>query len=167
MLEARGKQLIATVNLFTLPELHALPSRVDASIDAGMFTRDAQGDLVQGWGGYQPNPIHPTVRQALLNHVGEVLRRYGRRRAFGGLDIWRTQADMARQVLEKAGVGAAQVVAIGITNQRETTVVWDRESGNPLYNAIVWQCRRTAPMCDQLRAGGWADPIRDGNRGIR
>jgi glycerol kinase len=76
-------------------------------------------------------------------------------------EIWQTQADMARQVLEKAEVGAAQVAAIGITNQRETTVVWDRETGKPLYNAIVWQCRRTAPMCDQLRADGWADPIRE------
>jgi glycerol kinase len=75
--------------------------------------------------------------------------------------IWQTQTGTARQVLEKAGIGADQVAAIGIANQRETTVVWDRETGAPLYNAIVWQCRRTAPMCDQLRADGWADPIRE------
>ena len=75
--------------------------------------------------------------------------------------IWQSQTATARQVLEKAGIGATQVAAIGITNQRETTVVWDRETGAPLYNAIVWQCRRTAPMCDQLRADGWADPIRE------
>ncbi len=75
--------------------------------------------------------------------------------------IWDTQAGTARKALEKAGVEAARVAAIGITNQRETTVVWDRETGAPLHNAIVWQCRRTAAMCDQLRAEGWADPIRD------
>ena len=74
--------------------------------------------------------------------------------------IWRTQADTARRTLAGAGVEAAQVAAIGITNQRETTVVWERETGAPLHNAIVWQCRRTAAMCDQLRAEGWAAPIR-------
>jgi glycerol kinase len=74
--------------------------------------------------------------------------------------IWRTQMDTARQALARVGIEAAQVAAIGITNQRETTVVWDRETGQPLHNAIVWQCRRTAPMCDRLRADGWTDPIR-------
>jgi glycerol kinase len=75
--------------------------------------------------------------------------------------IWCTQLGTARQVLGKAGIQAGQLAAIGITNQRETTVVWDRETGDPLYNAIVWQCRRTAPRCDRLRADGWAKPIRD------
>jgi glycerol kinase len=75
--------------------------------------------------------------------------------------IWRTQLSTARQALQQAGIKATQVAAIGITNQRETSVIWDRETGAPLYNAIVWQCRRTAPMCDQLRAGGWADLIRE------
>ena len=75
--------------------------------------------------------------------------------------IWRTQLSTARQVLADTGVGAGQLVAIGIANQRETTVVWDRETGKPLYNAIVWQCRRTAPICARLRAEGWAEPIRD------
>lgn len=74
--------------------------------------------------------------------------------------IWKTQLDTARQALAKAGVEAKQVAAIGITNQRETTVVWDRETGRPLHNAIVWQCRRTAAMCDRLRGDGWAEPIR-------
>jgi glycerol kinase len=74
--------------------------------------------------------------------------------------IWRTQLGMARQAVEKAGIGASQVSALGITNQRETVVVWDRETGEPLHNAIVWQCRRTAPLCDQLRADGWSGPIR-------
>ncbi len=75
--------------------------------------------------------------------------------------IWRTQVDTARQALEKAGAEATQVAAIGITNQRETTVVWDRETGAPLHNAIVWQCRRTAAMCDRLRDDGWTTPMRE------
>jgi glycerol kinase len=75
--------------------------------------------------------------------------------------IWHTQLSTARRVLEEANIEAAQLAAIGITNQRETTVVWDRETGEPLYNAIVWQCRRTAPICDRLRAGGWTEPIRE------
>jgi glycerol kinase len=74
--------------------------------------------------------------------------------------IWGTQLGTARQALQGAGIEAAQGAAIGITNQRETTVVWDRRTGAPLHNAIVWQCRRTASMCDQLRADGWADPVR-------
>ena len=76
-------------------------------------------------------------------------------------DIWRTQTDVARQVLRQAGVSATQVPAIGITNQRETTIVWDRSTGAPVYNAIVWQCRRTAPMCEELKQRGLADVIRD------
>jgi glycerol kinase len=67
-------------------------------------------------------------------------------------DIWSTQAGVAAEVLTKANVGAADVAAIGITNQRETTVVWDRATGAPIHNAIVWQDRRTAGICDRLRA---------------
>ena len=73
--------------------------------------------------------------------------------------IWNSQLATARRALVAAGSSAKQVAAIGITNQRETTVVWDRETGAPLHNAIVWQCRRTAPMCDRLRAEGWSAPI--------
>jgi len=68
------------------------------------------------------------------------------------LDIWSTQAGVAAEVLTKANVSAADVAAIGITNQRETTVVWDRATGQPITNAIVWQDRRTANICDRLRA---------------
>ena len=74
--------------------------------------------------------------------------------------IWDSQVATARQALAAARIDAGQVAAIGITNQRETTVIWDRDTGRPLHNAIVWQCRRTAPMCDRLRAGGWTDAIR-------
>lgn len=67
------------------------------------------------------------------------------------VDIWSTQAGVAAEVLQKAGITATDVAAIGITNQRETTVVWDRETGQPICNAIVWQDRRTASICDALR----------------
>ncbi|NUQ21218.1 MAG: glycerol kinase GlpK [Gemmatimonadaceae bacterium] len=67
-------------------------------------------------------------------------------------DIWSTQAGVAAEVLQKAGIGAGDIAAIGITNQRETTVVWDRGTGQPIANAIVWQDRRTASICDRLKA---------------
>ena len=67
-------------------------------------------------------------------------------------DIWSTQAGVAAEALTKASVRAADVAAIGITNQRETTVVWDRATGEPICNAIVWQDRRTAGICDRLKA---------------
>jgi glycerol kinase len=67
-------------------------------------------------------------------------------------DIWSTQVGVAAEVLSKAHVGAADIAAIGITNQRETTVVWDRATGQPICNAIVWQDRRTAGICDRLKA---------------
>ena len=66
-------------------------------------------------------------------------------------EIWSTQIAMARRALKKAGITAAEVAAIGITNQRETTVVWNRKTGKPICHAIVWQDRRTAPVCDRLR----------------
>jgi len=77
------------------------------------------------------------------------------------LEIWRTQLAVARAVLKKVGMSAADVAAIGITNQRETTVLWDRQTGEPVYNAIVWQDRRTAGFCDELKAAGYADLIRE------
>ena len=67
-------------------------------------------------------------------------------------DIWSTQAGVAAEVLQKAGIRAGDIAAIGITNQRETTVVWDRATGQPIANAIVWQDRRTASICDRLKA---------------
>jgi glycerol kinase len=69
-------------------------------------------------------------------------------------EIWQSQLASAREVLAAAGVRASQVAAIGITNQRETTILWDRQTGEPLANAIVWQCRRTAPLCQQLKQRG-------------
>lgn len=71
-------------------------------------------------------------------------------------EIWRTQLATARQALAKAGISARQVRAVGITNQRETTLVWSRVTGLPIHNAIVWQDRRTEPTCVELRASGFA-----------
>jgi len=76
------------------------------------------------------------------------------------LEIWACQSAVARQVLEKYQVRPAQIAAIGITNQRETTVVWDKLTGKPIYNALVWQDKRTAALCDTLRAEGRTDTIR-------
>ena len=76
------------------------------------------------------------------------------------LEIWRTQLATAREVLLKAGISARQVRAVGITNQRETTVVWNRATGAPIHNAIVWQDRRAEPSCAALRERGLAPTIR-------
>src|SRR4029434_4057582 len=75
-------------------------------------------------------------------------------------EIWRTQLRAAQNALAKAGATGSDLAAIGITNQRETTVVWDRASGAPIHRAIVWQSRQTAPICEELRARGLADEVR-------
>jgi glycerol kinase len=69
-------------------------------------------------------------------------------------EIWSTQVGVAHEAITKAGIESANIAAIGITNQRETTVVWNRKTGKPIYNAIVWQDRRTAGFCDQLKSDG-------------
>ncbi|MGH9176801.1 MAG: FGGY family carbohydrate kinase, partial [Vicinamibacterales bacterium] len=68
--------------------------------------------------------------------------------------IWTTQLETARQAIAQAGIAATDLAAIGVTNQRETTVLWERDSGRPVANAIVWQSRVTAPICDRLKAAG-------------
>jgi glycerol kinase len=75
------------------------------------------------------------------------------------VEIWSSQASVISEALAKKGIDGAQIAAIGITNQRETTIVWDRETGEPVYNAIVWQDRRTAAYCDQLKEEGYAATI--------
>ena len=77
------------------------------------------------------------------------------------LDIWSSQYGVMMEVVAKSGVRPEEISAIGITNQRETTVVWDKNTGKPVYNAIVWQCRRTAEQITQLQEQGWADKIRE------
>lgn len=75
-------------------------------------------------------------------------------------EIFNTQLEVAKQALANIGATAGDIAAIGITNQRETTVVWNKFTGRPVYNAIVWQCRRTAPYCDKLVAKGLTETIR-------
>ncbi len=76
-------------------------------------------------------------------------------------EIWSSQLAVARAVVQKAQVAPDQIVAIAITNQRETTVVWDRATGRPVCNAIVWQCRRTAPLCEKLKTEGYEPLVRE------
>ena len=76
-------------------------------------------------------------------------------------ELLSTSLVVAREALEKEGVGLSDVCGIGITNQRETTIVWDRHTGEPVSNAIVWQCRRTAPLCEELKRRGLAGSIRE------
>lgn len=75
------------------------------------------------------------------------------------LDIWNSQIEVAQKALQQARIEPDDIEAIGITNQRETTILWDKNTGQPVYNAIVWQCRRTASICDELKRNGRAEEI--------
>ncbi|MFA6294167.1 MAG: glycerol kinase GlpK [Victivallales bacterium] len=75
-------------------------------------------------------------------------------------EIWESQKSVARIAIRKAGIKAEQIASIGIANQRETTILWDRKSGKPVYNAIVWQCRRTSDICKSIEADGKGEIIR-------
>ena len=77
------------------------------------------------------------------------------------MEIWATQYGVLQEVIAKTNITQEDVAAIGITNQRETTIIWDKNTGEPIYNAIVWQCRRTAPICDSLEEKGMKDYIKE------
>ena len=77
------------------------------------------------------------------------------------LEIYASQRSTLIEVLDKLHLTSDDVAAIGITNQRETTIVWNKETGKPVYNAIVWQCRRTSGICDELREKGWSEYIQE------
>lgn len=77
------------------------------------------------------------------------------------MELWATQSGVCSEAMEKAGIKAEEIAAVGITNQRETTIIWDKLSGKPIYNAIVWQCRRTAAICDELKEKGLSQTIRE------
>lgn len=81
------------------------------------------------------------------------------------MEIWATQLGVLQEVMAKANINQSDIAAIGITNQRETTIVWDKKTGIPIYNAIVWQCRRTAHFCDELKARGLEEYIKE-NTGL-
>ena len=76
-------------------------------------------------------------------------------------EIWSTQYGVIAELIAKTGIKVDEIASIGITNQRETTVVWDKNTGKPIYNAIVWQCRRTTAICDDLKAKGYEDMVRE------
>ena len=110
-------------------------------------------------------------RAILFNHSGEITsvaqRDYTQHFPKPGWvehdpeEIWSSQISVAAEAIAKKGVSGLDIAAIGITNQRETTIIWDRETSEPIYNAIVWQDRRTAKYCDELKAQGLTDMIRE------
>ncbi len=77
------------------------------------------------------------------------------------MEIWKTQAGVIAEAISECGADGKSIAAIGITNQRETTVVWNRKTGKPIYNAIVWQDRRTSDYCDELREQGWEEKVKE------
>lgn len=81
------------------------------------------------------------------------------------MEIWASQSSVLIEVLARAGIHSDEVAAIGITNQRETTVIWEKATGKPIYNAIVWQCRRSSQICEQLKAQGLEEYVRE-NTGL-
>ena len=81
------------------------------------------------------------------------------------MEIWATQRSVLTEVIAKSGISLKDVAAIGITNQRETTIVWNKNTGEPVYNAIVWQCRRTAEICEELKKKGIEEYIKE-NTGL-
>lgn len=109
-------------------------------------------------------------RAILFNKEGKVVKQYNKE--FKQIypqpgwvehdpeEIWQSQLEVAQKVIAMAGISPEEIAAIGITNQRETTVVWDKKTGKPVYNAIVWQCRRTAEACLRLKREGWDQKIR-------
>lgn len=109
-------------------------------------------------------------RCILFNHTGEIVS--SAQKEFTQIfpepgwvehnarEIWSTQLGVAVEAMSKAGAQAADIAAIGITNQRETTIIWDKKTGEPVYNAIVWQCRRTSGYCDSLKEKGMSGIIR-------
>ncbi|RQO39027.1 glycerol kinase [Chryseobacterium sp. KBW03] len=110
-------------------------------------------------------------RAILFNHSGEI--KYVSQKDFEQIfptpgwvehdpnEIWSSQISVAAEIIAKAGISGLEVAAIGITNQRETTIVWDKETGEPIYNAIVWQDRRTSKYCDELKDQGHAEIIKE------
>jgi len=110
------------------------------------------------------------TRAVLLNREGEItalsyreLTQYFPRAGWVEHDpeeIWQATLQVVQGVLSEAKVSGTDIASIGITNQRETTILWEKDSGKPVYRAIVWQCRRTAPLCDKLKAGGFEKVVK-------
>ena len=75
------------------------------------------------------------------------------------MEIWNTEKKALMEAVDAAHIDPKRIAGIGITNQRETTILWDAKTGEPIHNAIVWQCRRTASICDRLKAEGWSEKV--------
>ncbi len=111
------------------------------------------------------------TRAVLLNQEGEIVAKYYQELAqyfpragwveHDPEEIWQTSHQTIQRVLLKAKIISSDIAAIGITNQRETTILWDKDSGKPVYRAIVWQCRRTTPLCDKLKKDGLTQIIKN------
>lgn len=111
-----------------------------------------------------------SCRAIIFNHAGEIISMAQKEFAqiypkagwveHNPMEIWGTQVGVIVEAVTKAGIEFEDIAAVGITNQRETTVVWDKNTGKPVYNAIVWQCRRTAPICDELKERGLLDIVK-------
>ena len=110
-------------------------------------------------------------RAILFNRAGEIVSRaqYPFRQIYpqpgwvehDPVELWNMEKKALAEAVDAAHIDPKQVAALGITNQRETTILWERATGRPVYNAIVWQCRRTAAICDQLKADGWSEAVTD------
>ena len=110
-------------------------------------------------------------RAILFNRAGEIVSRaqYPFRQIYpqpgwvehDPVELWNMEKKALAEAVDAAHIDPKQIAALGITNQRETTILWERATGRPVYNAIVWQCRRTAAICDQLKADGWSEAVTD------
>ena len=110
-------------------------------------------------------------RAILFNRAGEIVSRaqYPFRQIYpqpgwvehDPVELWNMEKKALAEAVDAAHIDPKQIAALGITNQRETTVLWERATGRPVYNAIVWQCRRTAAICDQMKADGWSEAVTD------
>ena len=110
-------------------------------------------------------------RAILFNRAGEIVARaqYPFRQIYpqpgwvehDPMEIWATEKRALAEAVDSAHIDPKRIAAVGITNQRETTILWDRATGQPVYNAIIWQCRRTAPICDRLAADGLGETVTD------
>ena len=110
-------------------------------------------------------------RAILFNRAGEIVSRaqYPFRQIYpqpgwvehDPAELWNVEKKALAEAVDAAHIDPKQIAALGITNQRETTILWERATGRPVYNAIVWQCRRTAAICDQLKADGWSEAVTD------
>ena len=110
-------------------------------------------------------------RAILFNRAGEIVSRaqYPFRQIYpqpgwvehDPAELWNMEKKALAEAVDAAHIDPKQIAALGITNQRETTILWERTTGRPVYNAIVWQCRRTAAICDQLKADGWSEAVTD------